>query len=77
MAGVDEETLVKIREDEDFIALKRFDYSVEEILKRYPEGVPDRLISQGLAVPEEQLQPWYEQVVAKLRAIMKVDVDLE
>lgn len=73
MDGSDDITKRRLEEDEDFINLKRFDFSVSEIIKRYPEGVPDRLIAQGLCISEERLEEQYQVVVRRLRLLMKVD----
>ncbi len=69
----DEEFQLRLLSDEDFIDLKRFNYSIREALVRYPEGLPDRLIAQGLHITEEQVAEDYRQVVLKLRSLMLVD----
>lgn len=54
--------------DPDFIALKRFDYSLKTLLARYPDGVPsNRVIAQALLITEEELAEVYEDIVKKLR----------
>lgn len=58
--------------DPDYVYLKRFSFSVEKLLKRYPDGVPDHLIAQGLLLSEEEVEGLYESAVEKLRQIMGV-----
>lgn len=68
-----EEIRQQLMVDVDFIPLKRFQYSVKKLLDRYPDGVPDRIIAQAMLIDEEQVEVLYQEVVAKLRGIMKVE----
>lgn len=63
----------KVKHDPDFVYLKRFNYSIQELLERYPEGAPDRLIAQGLLLTEEELDTLYENILEKLRRAMGVN----
>lgn len=56
-----------IESDPDFINIKRFDYSLSNLLKRYPEGVPDRIIAAALQMTEDEIQSLYTTVLDKLR----------
>lgn len=56
-----------IETDPDFINIKRFDYSLNNLLKRYPEGVPDRIIAAALQMTEDEIQSLYTTVLDKLR----------
>ena len=69
----DDEIRRRLAEDPDFIHLKRFNFSIAEALQRYPDGLPDRLIAQGLGITEEQVAEDYRKVVLKLRALMLVE----
>jgi hypothetical protein len=60
----------RINTDEDFINIKRFDYSLESLLERYPDGVPDRIIAQALNVSEGEVSGLYKSVVVRLRKLM-------
>ena len=62
-----EEVQRRIREDRDFVYLKRYDYSLKKLMERYPEGVPDRIIANALMVSEEDVVAIYDDVVAQLR----------
>jgi hypothetical protein len=61
----------RIAKDPDFINLKRFDYSLKKLLERYPEGAPVNVISQALMIPEEDLEVLYENILVKLRKVIK------
>lgn len=65
----------KLLEDEDHVLLKRFNFSLKETLERYPDGVPEHLIAQALNLEEGEVAELYQDVVEKLRAIMKVGND--
>lgn len=62
----------KVENDPDFIALRRFDYSLAKLLERYPDGCPDRIIASALGLTEEQVVELYETAVARLRLIVGV-----
>ena len=63
----------RLADDEDFVNLKRFNFSLRETLKRYPEGVPDHLIAQALGIEEDAVSELYDDVVLHLRELMKVE----
>ena len=64
----------KLSDDEDYLDLKRFDYSVNKALERYPDGLPDHLIAQGLCISETKLEEQYQVIVRRLRSLMKVEL---
>lgn len=68
----DEEAQRKLETDEDFVCLKRFDYSLRKVVERYPDGCPDRVIASALMLSEEELAEVYETIVSKLRGLMGV-----
>jgi hypothetical protein len=61
------ETQKRLEAEPDFVALKRFDYSLDKVLERYPNGCPTRIIAQALLMTEEEVEAAYERVVEKLR----------
>ncbi len=63
----------KLHTNEDFVYLKRFDYSIKKALERYPDGVPEHLIAQALGLEKEDVDELYQEVIEKLREIMKVE----
>lgn len=70
-----EEAKKKLETDPDFIYSKRFDYSLEKCIEKYPEGAPNKIIAQCLMLTEEEVDETYRNVVEKLRKIMKVEVE--
>lgn len=67
----------KLYTDPNYIALKRFGYSLEQLLQRYPDGCPDRVIAQALLIPEEEVEEVYQSIVQKLRDVMLPEEELE
>lgn len=59
--------------DPNFINLKRFNFSIEELLKRYETGVPDHIIANGLMISEHKLNTYYKEIIEKLRILLKVE----
>ena len=69
---VDLENLLNLlNTDDDFIAIKRFDFSLSRLLERYPDGAPNSIIASALMIEEDEVETLYESIVAKLREIMK------
>ena len=57
-------------EDPDFIALKRYDYSLTKLMERYPDGCPDRIIASALMITEDDVEALHQEIVRKLRKAM-------
>ena len=66
------DTKNKIILDPNFINIKRFDFSMDTLLQRYPDGAPDKVVASALMMTEEEVADFYEGVVEKLRSIMGV-----
>lgn len=62
-----------VETDEDFIYCKRFNNSLQQCIDRYPDGAPTKVIAQSLMMTEEEVEFTFNEVVKKLRNIMKVD----
>ncbi len=62
----------RILSDPDFIFLKRFDFSLKNLVEKHPGGVSDRVIAAALMVTEDDVQDIYESIITKLREILKV-----
>lgn len=58
----------------DFIFLKRFDYSLTSLVDKHPNGVSDRVIAAALMVTEDDVDDIYENIIIKLRDILKIDL---
>lgn len=63
--------------DEDFIAIRRYNYSLKKLLEKYPDGAPNKVIAQALAIDEEDVENLYNLTVAKLRRLMGVETGQE
>lgn len=70
-----EEIQELLHKDKDFIYSKRFDYSIEKLLERYPDGAPAKVIAQVLLITEEEVEKLTQEAIVSLRKKMKVDVD--
>lgn len=73
MAFPTEEVIRRIHEEEDFVNLKRFEYSLAKVQERYPNGAPDKTIANALLLNEEDVQIIYEGIVNKLKVLLGVD----
>lgn len=58
---------------EGYVYSRRFDFSLEKLMERHPEGAPDSLIAAVLLVDESAIEPAYQQIISKLRDHMQVD----
>lgn len=70
-----EEIQELIRKDKDFIYSKRFDFSIDKLLERYPDGAPAKVIAQVLLITEEEVESLTQGAIESLRKKMKVEVD--
>jgi hypothetical protein len=70
----DQKTLhKKLQNEQDFIALKRYDYDINKLEERYEE-CPDHIIAQALLLTEDEIKQETEKVVLKLRNLMDIKV---
>lgn len=67
-----DEVRARLSQEPDFIYLPRFDFSLAKLMERYPDGVPDKLVAQGLMMTEEEVQSLFLGIVAKLRRTMGI-----
>lgn len=58
---------MKLNEDPDWIAIKRYSNSLKVLEKRYPDGCPDHIIAQALGITETEVEEHYQKIVACLR----------
>jgi hypothetical protein len=66
-----EEARKKIETEPDFIYLKRFDYSLDRLIERYPDGAPNRVIAQALMMTEDDVEETFNSIIAKLRGTLE------
>lgn len=64
----DEEIKKRVNTDPDFIFFPRFDNSLKKLKERYPAEAPDKIIALALMIPEEEVEPMWERIVAACRA---------
>jgi hypothetical protein len=61
-----------IHTDEHFIYSKRFNYNLDELMKRHPDGASNRLIAVILMLTEDDVDELYTRIVLKLRLAMGI-----
>lgn len=66
------EALERLRTDSDFVYLPRFDFSLEKLMLRYPDGVPGKLIAQALMMTEDEVDSLFQDTLVSLRKALKV-----
>lgn len=69
-----EEAIARLHIDPDFICIKRFDYSLDVLLRRFPEGAPDKTIALALMITPEDVDRLYNLIIEKLKAAMNADL---
>lgn len=70
--GKKEELRRRIAEEPDFIHSKKFENSLKLLLKKYPDGVPDRTAARVLMITMDELDEIYDSIIGKCRAKMGV-----
>lgn len=66
----------RVESDPDFIFSKRFDFSLAKCIEKYednPNGVPVKIIAQSLVMTEEEVEDTFQEIIKKLRILMKVE----
>jgi hypothetical protein len=62
-----------LHNDETFVNSKRYGYSIDAVMERYPDGAPNNVIGQLLNLDKDDIDARYSTIVAQLRAIMGVE----
>ncbi len=70
-----EEIQELLQKDKDFIYSKRFDFSIDKLLERYPDGAPLKVIAQVLLITEEEVEKLTQEAIVSIRRKMKVELD--
>lgn len=68
---VDQERMLN---DPDYVSSKKHNGSLNAVLRRYPDGVSNKVAARMLDVSEVELEQIYQAVVLRLRLIMKVSL---
>ena len=61
-----------IATDKDFISSKKFNNSLELLLKRYPDGCPNYLIASCLMITEEEVEARYNNIIELIQDILDI-----
>jgi hypothetical protein len=62
--------LERLAQDPDFILTKRFGYSLQKLVERYPDGAPDHVIAAALGTTETEVERRYQDVVRYLKGFV-------
>ncbi len=63
----------RLHTEHEYINIKKYKHRMSNLLKRYPESTPDKVIALAMMLPEEQVEVEYQRIVRKLRELMKVE----
>ncbi len=63
----------KIVADPEFVALRRFKYSLTDLETRYPVECPDHVIAGALMIKEEDVQARFAEITQKLKELIGVE----
>lgn len=69
----DEEMVEKLKSEPDFIFGPKYRNSVQELLRRYPNGVPDKIIAQVLGISIPEVEEAFQLVILKIRSELKLE----
>lgn len=58
----------QVQDDPDYINAPSYNNSLQQVIKRHPEGVPDAAIGKYLLLTPEQVQEIFVEACAKLRS---------
>ena len=61
----------KISSEDDYIYSKKFNNSLNDILQKYPDGVPNNLIAKVLKIKASQIDSMLNRIFTKLKEQMK------
>jgi hypothetical protein len=62
----------RLRTEADFVNIKRLGYSLEKLMERYPDGVPDKVIASALGITEDEVEILYASTVELLQKSLKI-----
>ena len=72
-----DDKLKKIHEDPFWVNAKRYDFNLKNMILRFPDGCPDRIIAHALGLTEEELRTTYDSALKKLQKSMGVTFNEE
>lgn len=60
-----------LKEDPDWIFSRRYGFSAEKLAKKYPDGVPMKILVEVLMTSEEVLQVIWDDLIEDLQRMLK------
>jgi hypothetical protein len=60
----------RIDTDDDFVVAPKYGNSLKELIKHYPNGVPQSVICRALGITNEQYEKIYSSAILKLRTFL-------
>lgn len=61
----------RLQEDEDYIHFSKLKNSINEVQRRFPDGLEDEGIAKCLVIPIKHVKLLYESALKKIREKMK------
>jgi hypothetical protein len=61
----------KLQEDNDYVFSPRFNNSLKNLMKRFPDGVADKTAACALGLTEVELNNEYEKILSILKSALK------
>lgn len=63
----------RIDTERDFVALPRYGNSIQRVIDKFPNGVPEHLTARALRMSPRQLQMLWGRILRKLRVVLDVE----
>lgn len=60
----------KLKRDPDFVVAPRFGNSLQRLVERFPEGVPDDVCAKALNLLPDEVEQLYHKTVKDLQVLM-------
>jgi len=60
----------RLYKDKDFIVCPKYEDSLKMLVKRYPNGVPDRIICKVLQISQKRLESLYKRAIMSIERIL-------
>jgi hypothetical protein len=67
---MDASTVKKLKKDPDFVIAPRFGNSLERLMERFLDGVPEDVCATALNLLPEEVEQLYEKTVKDLQVLM-------
>lgn len=67
----------RILTDPEYVAVRRYGYSTNSVVARYPDGAPNHVIGAALDMEEGEVDEEYQRIIDKLKVLIGVNNDEE